>query len=358
MKVYFYINTLGGGGAERVVANLASNFAKTGQQVALITSFATKDEYNILQAVRRYVLEEINGTNDDAFTKNIRRVVRLRKIVKRDKPDILISFMAEPNFRALTACIGLRAKNLISVRNDPDREYPNAIYRILAKTLYRLADGVVFQTKDAQKWFPPIIQARSCIILNPVEQEFFDASFDGIRRDVISVGRLVPQKNYAMLIRAFASIANQIEDDLYIYGEGELREELEALVREMHMDSRIFLLGAARDVAETIKGAKLFVLSSDYEGLPNALMEAMALGLPCIATDCPCGGPRELLGEGEYGVLTPVGDVNALADTMANLLGHPQKLKQLGARALLRSNAFESDSVYACWYAYMKDLTD
>jgi glycosyltransferase involved in cell wall biosynthesis len=133
--------------------------------------------------------------------------------------------------------------------------------------------------------------------LNPVDEVFFKTKFDGVRRNLVTTGRLAPQKNHKMLIKAFAKIADKINDDLYIYGEGELRAELEQLVLDLNMQNRIFLPGAVKNVADTIKSAKLFILSSDFEGLPNSLMEAMALGIPCISTDCPCGGPKMLLNE-------------------------------------------------------------
>jgi glycosyltransferase involved in cell wall biosynthesis len=293
MKLMFYINAIHHGGAERVMVNLANHFANIGHDVILVTSFRDSWEYSPSKKVRRVSLFECAVGN--FIARNIKLTLALRTLLKKENPESLISFMAEPNFRAVAASFGMQHKKIISVRNDPNKEYPNLVFRTLAKILYRFANHVVFQTEDARKWFPVAIQKKSSIILNPVDEIFYKTKFEGQRRDIVTTGRLVPQKNHKLLICAFAKIADKTEDNLYIYGEGELRSELEQLVSKLKLQNRIFLPGAVKNVADTIKSAKLFVLSSDYEGMPNSLMEAMALGIPCISTDCPCGGPRMLL---------------------------------------------------------------
>ena len=294
-KFLFYINAIHHGGAERVMVNLASELVKEGYECILVTSFVDSWEYTFDSRIKRISL--FKKPLGIFIARNVRLVIGLRRIIKNEKPDTVLSFMAEPNFRALIACFGLNVKKIISIRNDPNREYASISTRLLAKSFFRYADHVVFQTEDAQRWFPKSIQKKSSIILNPVDEFFFKTHFDGVRHDIVTTGRLVPQKNHKLLIKAFAKIAHKVEDNLYIYGEGELRAELEQLVSGLNLQDRVFLPGAVKDVAETIKTAKLFVLSSDFEGLPNSLMEAMALGIPCISTKCPCGGPRMLLND-------------------------------------------------------------
>lgn len=294
-KIMFYINALHHGGAQRVMANLANHIAECGHEVVLVTSFRDSWEYSLSEKVRRVSLFE--NAVGNFVVRNIKLTCALRTLIKKEKPDSLVSFMAEPNFRAVIASLGMPHKTVISVRNDPNREYPNAVFRIFAKTLFRFADHVVFQTEDAQRWFSKKIQQKSNIILNPVDDIFYNTQFEGKRHDVVTTGRLAPQKNHKLLIKAFAKVADKIEDNLYIYGEGELRAELEQLVSDLKMQNRIFLPGAVKNVVDTIKTARLFVLSSDFEGMPNSLMEAMALGIPCISTDCPCGGPKMLLND-------------------------------------------------------------
>lgn len=318
MKIVFYINTLGGGGAERVVVTLAKALSDS-NKVIVVNSYPVDEEYNLNDKIKHIYLEK-NNTVSNFISRNIGRVSRLRKVLKKEKPDVLISFMAEPNYRAIVASIGLKNKVIISVRNDPNMEYPTAINRFLAKTLFRLANGIVFQTEDAKKWFPKSIQKKSTIIYNQVDEVFYNTKYNGIRHDIVTTGRLTAQKNHKMLIQAFAKISDRVTDNLIIYGEGELRNELSELISELNLENRVFLPGRIANVAETIKSAKLFVLSSDYEGMPNSLMEAMALGIPCISTDCPCGGPRELFGSYSKERLIPCGDIDGLSNTIYKML--------------------------------------
>lgn len=348
MKILFYINAIHHGGAERVICNLATQFSEHGDDCILTTSFCDNWEYHFGEKVRRIALFE-SQLNYGFLRRNISLIRRLRKILKIEKPDVVVSFMAEPNFRTLIATRGLNVKTIVSVRNDPNKEYPNFIYRFLAKHLYKKADGIVFQTEDAQKWFPKSIQKKSKIIFNQVDEVFYNTIYNGERHDIVTTGRLVAQKNHKMLIRAFAAIADKISDNLIIYGEGELRGELESLIAELHLENRVFLPGSVKNVADTIKSAKLFVLSSDYEGMPNSLMEAMALGIPCISTDCPCGGPRMLFGEDAEGKLVPCDDVKKLSMRIF------QELYNLGNGTTERKLAqtFHPDHVNSDWEEYL-----
>ena len=274
MKVMFYINAIHDGGAERVMINLADRFARFGHEVILVTSFVDKWEYEIPSGVKR--LNLCDNIPKGFLKRNLLLYRLLRKVVKGEAPDVLVSFMAEPNFRALLATRGLKTKNLISIRNDPNKEYPTKKFRFFARWLYKKADGIVFQTADAKAWFSKKIQNKSKIIYNQVNEKFYDTELLKERRDVIATGRLTSQKNHKMLLRAFSLIKDKVDDNLVIYGEGNLRAELEALIIELGLSGRVLLPGATDNVSEKLSGAKLFVMSSDYEGLPNALAEAMS----------------------------------------------------------------------------------
>lgn len=318
MKVVFYINSLCFGGAERVVCNLATQLSESGYEVVLVTSFPTEKEYVCGSKVRRIYLG--NQRICSLIKRNLFLIKKLRRVLKIECPDILISFMAEPNFRAIIASLGLKNKVMISVRNDPEKEYSGMLIRLLAKTLFRFADGIVFQTEDAKMWFPMSIQKKSEIIYNQVDDAFYRVKCNEERCNIVTVGRLTAQKNHKLLIRSFASISDRITDNLIIYGEGELRNELEALISALHLEDRVILPGVTKNVAEMLASAKLFVLSSDYEGMPNALMEAMAIGIPCIASNCPCGGPKMLFGDLLVDRLFACGDEKALSEKIENLI--------------------------------------
>ena len=145
-----------------------------------------------------------------------------------------------------------------------------------------------------------------------------------------------------------------MEEELRIYGEGELRRSLEALIADFGMEQRIKLMGASDDMPAALAGCKLFVLPSDFEGMPNALLEAMAAGRCCISTACPCGGPEAVIDNGVNGWLVPVGEEKALSDAMLALLKNKEKRCALAAAAGESANAFRPEAIFEHWRDYVE----
>lgn len=326
MKLMFCIGEMKKGGAERVVANLSNYLIKHNEEVNIITTIKGKSFYELDKKIN------LDGLDDDKLHKNFiiknkKRLKKLKAILKNKKPDIIVSFLPEPSYRVLFLKIFNRQlKVIVSVRNDPKVEYKSRINRLIMKLLYPLADGFVFQTKEAQEYFSKKIQNKSVIIPNPINEDFICEPYNGEREKIIvTVGRLEEQKNHKMLIEAFSKLPEEFKEyKLIIYGEGSLRNKLEEQINELKLKNRVLLPGQVDNVKEKIYKASLFVLSSKYEGMPNALMEAMALGIPCISTDCPCGGPRFLIKNGYNGYLVPVNDTCSLLKTMQNVLNKNQ----------------------------------
>lgn len=355
-KLMFYINAIHHGGAERVMVNLANMFSEKGYEVLLVTSFFDDEEYTLCSNVRRLSLEE-KDLRQSFIKKNISRISKLREICKKEGPDILVSFMAEANFRAILASRFLGIRTLISVRNDPRQEYPGLLFKAAAKILYPLASGCVFQTEDAKKWFSRKVRKKSRIILNQVDEKFYKVNFNGERRDIVTVGRLESQKNQKLLIEAFAQVVNDYpEDNLRIYGDGELRQSLAGLADSLGISSRVSFMGACMDIQDQIKDARIFVLSSDYEGLPNAVMEAMALGIPVISTDCPCGGPRLLIKNNINGILVNTGNKEELTQAILRLLKDKKFAKKISVNAKIRAMEFRPEKVFGMWEDYIKSI--
>lgn len=353
MKLFFYINVLGGGGAERVIVNLSNYFSNNlANEVLLVASYPIENEYFVAPTVRKDYLSE--ERKEESFLKrNIYCIRELRRIIKAEKPDTAVAFMAEPNFRLILSTFGLKVRKIISVRNDPIREYNNFVYRILSKFLFKYADLVVFQTQEAKEFFPEKIQKKSTIIMNQVDEKFFETDIVKERKDIVTVGRLTEQKNHKMLIEAFSKISDKVTDNLIIYGGGPSREELTKLIKENGLTERVFLPGHTSDVIGSIKGAKAFVLSSDFEGMPNALLEAMALGVPCISTDCPCGGPREIINDGENGFLVPVNGVDLLAEKMLELVKNEELQNKFSQKARESAEEFKPDKIFCEWETHI-----
>ena len=352
-KIYLYINVLGGGGAERVIANLANTLAEDGCETTLITSFPVDKEYSIDKKVRRLLLED-HEFRQSRLKRNVTRISKLRKICKEEKPDILISFMEEPNFRAILATRGLPVKTLVSVRNDPNKEYAGKLGAFVGKVLLPMADGCVFQTKEAQEWFPERLQRKSKIIYNAVKEDFYKIERTPVRGEIVTCGRLVEQKNHALLIDAFSEVVKKYPfATLKIYGEGALREKLQRKIADLGLEKKAFLMGATSNVEKVLQTADIFVLSSDYEGMPNALMEAMAAGVPCISTDCPCGGARELFGKELKKNLVECGNKKQLAEKL--MLEFSEN--RIGTEERKRAALFVPERINAEWKKYVADIT-
>lgn len=351
-KIMLYINTINGGGAERVMVNLARALVEAGVDTTLVTSFRGDREYPLDPRVHRLLLEE-EPLHQSRLQRNVGRIAKLRRLCRQEKPDLLLSFMAEPNFRAVMATRGLPVKTVVSVRNDPEREYAGKAGRLVGKYLLPLADGCVFQTRDAKAWFPEKLQKKSAIICNAVKPEFYEVQRLPVPGEIVTCGRLEEQKNHALLIEAFARMQERRPDTvLKIYGEGSLRPMLERQIAALGLTDKVLLMGATNNVAAALRTAALFVLSSDYEGMPNALMEAMAAGVPCVSTDCPCGGPRELFGAELANHLVPCRDAAALADAMERTLTGAEDGKAFRQRAA----EFAPDKVYATWMQYLDQV--
>jgi len=252
------------------------------------------------------------------------------------KPDVLLCFYNDLCALCAAAIRGMGIRSVYSERNDPKRTNQRKIDKIYRKIVERRSDLVVFQSNGAKRCYPERVQKKSCVILNPMNTEGFPVhDFEKEDHMIVSVGRLEPQKNQKLLIRAFSQIKDEFPDhQLVIYGVGSLKDELTAQIRELDLCSRVSLPGTVRDVQERIRDSSLFVLTSDHEGIPNALMEAMALGLPCISTDCSPGGARELICDGVDGVIVACGDDKALAQAMRDLLRHRNKAASMGRAAL------------------------
>ena len=351
----FYINAIHDGGAERVLLQLAKRFAACGYRTVVVTSFVDAWEYPVPEGVERLSIEQ-EQIDQSRLRRNLSRIEALRRLIREYKPAALISFMAEPNFRAVIASRFLPVKTIVSVRNDPEREYGGRLGRIIGKWLLPLADGCVFQTEQAKKWFPKRLQKRSKIIMNQVDERFFQVTDAGENGYVMTAGRLTAQKNQALLIRAFVAIAGDVEEELRIYGEGELRPELEALIAGVGMEGRIRLMGASNEMPAALAGCRLFVLPSDFEGMPNALLEAMAAGRCCVSTACPCGGPEAVIENGVNGMLVPVGAEKALSAAMLELLKDEKKRRTLAAAAGESAAAFRPEAIFEHWRDYVEQV--
>lgn len=358
-KVLMYIDMMQHGGAQRVMANLANHFAANGVHVVLINDFKLKEgetEYPLDDKIKRYYLQK--NIEGNKIYNNIIRISRIRKIITKEKPEIILSFLGRPNIRMLIATLGMKTKKIVSVRNDPNKEYgSSSLRRTIAGVLFKNADYIVFQTQEAMSYFPTSVQAKGVIILNPVGEQFYNIQRSEDVKNIISIGRLEPQKNNALLINAFSKITKKFPDEnLVFYGEGSLKDSLKLLSDRLGISDKVIFAGDTDDVPDKLAKCKIFVLSSDYEGLPNALMEALAAGVPCISTDCPCGGPKELINEGVNGFLVPVGDINKMSIALEQLLLDKTKRKNFSVAGKKKAEIFRDMNIYKSWEVLFDEI--
>lgn len=351
MKLLFTIGSLAGGGAERVVSRLASCMAGRGDNVEIALIAQNVVDYPLNEKVDvRFINPKIQIRGMRYFL----RCLEFRNEVKRFDPDVVISFTTAVNIFVLDALRGTDYKILLSERNDPHNDPKDIKLRNKRDSLYGKADGIVFQTEDAKAYFNNDIQTRSKVILNPVDVPSEYIRKENKEKKIVTVGRLEPQKNHSMLIKAFADIHRRFPDyRLEIYGEGSLCNELEELIGSEGLEGSVYLMGYTKNVFDAVSTAKLFVLSSDYEGMSNALLEAMAMGLPVVSTDHPIGGARMAVENGVNGILTPVGDSDALSAAVCRILENEQLSEYLSQNAADISQRLDIEKITDEWTEFI-----
>lgn len=360
-KIAFHLNSLQQGGAERVVSNLANRFAKEGYEVVIATEWYGTDEFALDQKVRRvHVGLTKEDENRSRISKMLRRIWYLRRFMKKEKPDVVVAFTRGVLYRALAAGIGTGIPVVISVRTDPVGHYDKKADKLRIPLLFPHAAGCVFQTEGAKAFFAPYLQENSRIILNPLNPKYVGVPEPAVRtKDVVQSGRLVDFKNQPMLIRAFLKVHEKHPDyTLKIYGPDSkdgTKEILESIIHENHAEDFVKLMGGSNMLEKDLADAALYAFSSDWEGLPNALMEAMALGLPVVSTDCPCGGPKTLIEDGVNGLLVPIMDEKAMTDGILRLIEDRELAERLGREARKISERANEDAVFEQWQTYLQE---
>lgn len=344
----------GAGGAERQIVLLSNQMAHRGHDVTLCVLCEYKSKYVIDDAVRIVDLTGVEGGKLSIW----RRYRAFRNAVMEVRPDVIVNY----NLQSAYFCLGIpknaRGKVVYSERGDPyDSEYSGLLGKIRDLTVSRM-DGLVFQSEGARDFFDERVRQKSVVIHNSVNVPQEQFPLPAVReKRIVSVGRLHPQKNQKLLIEAFSKIASTFpEYSLDIYGDGALKDDLQKQINGLGLMERVHLHGSRKDVWSCICTASLFVLTSDYEGMPNALMEAMALGLPCVATDCRPGGARTLIEDGLNGYVVPLCNADALAEKMAYMLSHREEAEQMALAARGLQGTHSDEMIFGKWNEFLKQL--
>lgn len=342
-QIVFFTGAMSRGGAERVISLLSDYYVQLGWQVSIVMLLHNKVEYALNPGV-----EVLDFSNDKrkAILDMPRLIGKVRSFVKKRQPDAVVAFMAQICLITGLACRGLKTRLIQSERIDPSAVGRGKFYEMVLNDVYAKGTVTVLQTLRAKNYFPTKVQNNAVVIPNPIQIKAEVAQQRKHR--IVTAGRLTEQKNHKMLIYAFAQIHKDYpEYSLDIYGEGPLQDALQQQIDDLNLAEAVTLKGNVPNIHTQIADAEIFVLSSDFEGLSNALLEAMMMGHACISTDC--AGSDEVIRDGENGLLIPVCDQKALESALERLIAEPDFALELGKAAKEDSKQFTVDSVMSQW---------
>lgn len=354
MNIIFFGTRLIYGGGEKVRNWLALELVNKGHKVIYVTS--NYDEKYIKELRELFLYGKINiltypynnkYRNPFAYWKCI------KSIYKENNIDLLIYFGGSLIEQIIARMMGV--KILLSERCDPNSR--KLLPRILKRLQYSISDGYVFQTPEAAKYYGNRAANKGIIIPNPIIDELPLPIFDNIRKEIVTVGRLSSEKNQKMLIKAFSEIVKHHPHyRLIIYGNGPLEESLKSYIELLGLKGLVDIIKGKRDIVNLINGSEIFVLPSNTEGMPNALIEAMSVGLLCISTDCPIYGPRMLIKHEHNGFLIPVDDVDKLKALLMDLITKTDETKQIRKNAVKIKDLLSPSIISQKWIDYIESL--
>lgn len=336
MKISFFIGSMGRGGAERVISILANDYANRGWDVDIVLLLENKVEYDLDGRIRIVDITKKGGS----YLKSAPYwLTGIRRYLKGHKPDRVVSFVGRISALVLTAALGMKLPIVVSERNDPKHDGRGAAMLWYSNQVYRRAKAIVYQNEHEKSCFSKDLESKGYIIPNPVSVA---ATCEQRSVTVATAGRLIAQKNQKILVSAMAKVHKAYPDvKCRIYGEGNLRTALQTQIDELGLGDTVTLQGNVADLHHRLSDCGIFALTSNFEGLSNALIEAMMMGLACITTDYP--GAKELITDGENGLVVPMNDPDALAAAIIKLIenkdGCADTLAKQGQAFAARFNA-------------------
>jgi len=345
MRIVIIAHGLSDGGAERVASLVANNYAQTGNAVLFIAAYSPEKVYHLNESVE-YLY--INENSSNKVNRLISRSIAIDKAIRVFKADIAVSFVIT---ELIYSSIRRTVPVIYTLRIDPGQACETVFYKLTCYLAYWNARKVVFQTPNAKDFFPRKIRDKGVVIANPLTRNLPDwKGADGCEKTVITACRLTEQKNLPMLISAFAAFRETHPDyTLKIYGEGELKEDLKLFAKERGVEDSVFFPGYASNIHEIMANSAVFALTSDYEGLSNSMLEALAIGVPTVCTDCPPGGAALYIEDGVSGMLVPVGDAEALEEKLCRMADDPDLCRKMSRNAQKIREKLDVDKVLSQW---------
>lgn len=354
MKILMIGYFHGFGGAEKQLIMLSNEMVDRGHEVYLVSLCKDNICFDLDKRVNKFFI-------NDKYHSLVRIAYRykaLKKVIKQIKPNIIINFWFQSAYLTALLPKKIRKKIIYSERGDPgDSEY-KGLLGLIRKIVFKKIDGFVFQTSGARNYFNDEIVKRSIVIPNPLISKVDDyIPFNKRKNKIVCVGRLHKQKNIPLLINAFSNISSKYNDYiLEIYGDGDERHNLEQIIKENKMSNKIFLKGSVKDIQKHINDSRLFILPSNYEGMPNALLEAMSLGLTCISTNWNPGGVTDIIDNKKNGLIVPKNNQEELEKAIKTFLDDDNLSEKCGLQAKKDSKKFDPQLIYDRWEVYLKKI--
>lgn len=343
MRIAMAVHGLSNGGAERVAALVANHYARVGHEVLFLAVYSPEKVYPLDPAVEyRYV----GGATQSKIKRKCQRSWNVCQAVREFRADVVVSFIID---EVILCAVEKVAPIVYSLRIDPGQEH-NICLRAIRYYCYSRAKKVIFQTPDARDYFSETIRKKGVVIANPLTRDLPVWKGETGEKTVITACRLDEQKNLPMLISGFAKFSQSHPDwSCKIYGEGDQLEKLKAWAQSCGVADRVFFPGYAKNIHEIMASAGIFALTSDYEGLSNSMLEALAIGVPTVCTDCPPGGAALYIHDGVNGMLVPVGDSEALHQKLWQMAEDPALCQAMSENARKIRETLDVDRILKCW---------
>lgn len=354
-KVLFVNSSLDSGGSERVMSLISNYFAEKNYDV---TMALLRDKKKVYEVNNKINLIQFKYNTKNKFMVLLKRFFQYRKLLRQTKPDVIISFMWDINVFTLLSSFGYKkCKIIVSERCHPKMGNQNLIRKIGQKWLYNYADRVVIQTEYVRQFYPKKIQEKSITIPNPINSNI-PKPYEGEKDNIIcAAGRFTEQKRYDLLINAFYDLNKEINDyRLVIYGDGPLKGEYEKLIKKLNLKNKVELPGYVSNVNEEMNRCKIYVSCSDYEGISNSMLEALAMGIPSICSDCPVGGARMVIKNKNNGILIPTNDSKALSESLIELIRNKNLYNQISREAVKVKDTYEYKKIGEKWEKICNDV--
>lgn len=350
-NIVFVTISMCGGGTERVISVLANHAASLGQNVTIMMIADDRVEYELDKRINVVCVSKATG---GSFIGRIKRILAMRKLIKNSDNAGVIAMGSSSSLFTLVATFGLRNPVVVSERNPPNRLNLKPISKgmmLVREYLYGRATKVVLQTEDSKECFGKRVVANATTVMNPLTDDIYNYDVNGVReKSIIAAGRFVDYKAFDFLIDSFAEFNKTHEEyTLKIFGKGDLQGEYQKQIDELGITDKAKICGFSSNLyGELLKGG-MFVSPSRAEGVSNALLEALALGIPVIATDCPVGGSKMCIESGVNGILIEVDNMKELVDAMSKVADDVEFRDKITTSAVARSKDWSVDAVWAQW---------